>query len=128
VTSTTDAPPIAPWQLALRFALEVTSLIVWGLFAHTWAPGTPGIVLAWSVPAALAILWGTFAVKGDPSRSGNAPVPIPGVLRLGFELVVFFGAAAVLAARGNRFAIALVAGGLLHHAMTVSRIRWLVRQ
>jgi hypothetical protein len=123
------APHVAPSQLALRFTLEIGSLVAWGLCARNWATGMPGIVLAWSVPGVLAIFWGTFAVPGDPSRSGTAPVPVPGGVRLGLELLVFVGAAVALAAQGHWIAFgALAFGIILHHAMTIDRIRWLVGQ
>lgn len=77
----------------------------------------------------LAVLWGTFAVKDDPSRSGKAPVPVPGVIRLLLELVVLLGAATMLALGGEWIAFGVfMVGVVLHHAMTLDRLRWLVRQ
>jgi hypothetical protein len=124
-----NPPQIAPWQLVLRFALEVASLVAWGFLARGYVGGTWGTALAWCLPAALAVLWGTLAVKGDPSRSGNAPVPIPGWARLGLELFVFVGAAISLALLRDWFAFGLFAVGVvLHHTMTMDRLRWLVLQ
>jgi hypothetical protein len=123
------APRISPWQLILRFALELASLVAWGLLARTYVGGTRGAALAWCVPAGLAVLWGTFAVKGDPSRSGRAPVPVPGLARLALELFVFIGAALALALRTEWIALGIfVLVFILHHAMTMDRLRWLVRQ
>ena len=82
---------IPPWQLAIRFGLEVASLIAVGRYAGSQLRGPWSLVVAWAVPGAVALLWVTFAVKGDPSRSGNAPVPVPGPLRLALELAVFGG-------------------------------------
>jgi len=71
----------------------------------------------------------TFAVKGDPSRSGNAPIPVPGPLRLALELAVFGGGAAALAGRESWTAFAIFMIALVaHHAMTVERLAWLVQQ
>ncbi|WP_292315447.1 YrdB family protein [Mesorhizobium sp.] len=47
-----------------------------------------------ALPLVAAALWGTFAVPDDPSRSGRAPVPVPGAARLALELVILFGGAA----------------------------------
>jgi hypothetical protein len=44
------------------------------------------------IPLLAATAWGVFNVKGDPSRSGKAPVPVPGIVRLLLELA-FFGSA-----------------------------------
>lgn len=121
--------PIPAWQLAARFALEVASLIAIGRYAASRFIGLSGYVAAWVAPAIIAVCWATFAVKGDPSRSGKAPVPIPGVLRLVFELAVFLGGAAALAARSRWTELGLFMAVLvIHHAMTTERIRWLIRQ
>lgn len=120
---------IPPWQLAIRFGLEVASLIAVGRYAGSQLRGPWSLVVAWAVPGAVALLWVTFAVKGDPSRSGNAPVPVPGPLRLALELAVFGGGAAALAARGNwtAFAIFTIAF-VVHHAMTIKRLAWLLHR
>lgn len=120
---------IPGWQLAIRFALEVGSLIAWGRTARHWATGPTGFILGWGIAAVLAVLWGVFAVKDDPSRSGKAPVPVPGVIRLLLELVVFLGAATMLALAGEWIAFGVfMVGVIVHHAMTLDRLRWLVRQ
>jgi hypothetical protein len=90
---------IAPWQLAIRFGLEVASLIAMGRYAGTFFRGPWSPLAAWGVPGTVALHWVTFAVKGDPSRAGNAPIPVPGPLRLALELAVFGGGAAALAGR-----------------------------
>jgi len=63
-----------PISLALRFLLELAALIALGL----WGAHQAGIALALALPATAAALWGIFAVPGDPSRSGKAPVPVSG--------------------------------------------------
>jgi len=124
-------PPesIPSWQLAIRFALELASLVAIGRYAGGLFRGVWAYAAAWGVPIVIALLWATFAVKGDPSRSGGAPVPIPGLLRLALEMAVFLGGAAALAARNNRVALAIfMAAFILHHAMTTGRLAWLLRQ
>ena len=50
-------------------------------------------LLAILFPLLFAVLWGVFAVRGDPSRSGKTVVQTPGIIRLLLELGLF-GAAA----------------------------------
>jgi hypothetical protein len=120
---------IPAWQLALRFGLEVASLVAIGRFAGGCFQGTMGYVAAWGAPLVLALLWATFAVAGDPSRSGNAPVPVPGVVRLALEMLVFLGGAAALGARQSWIAFTIfMAAFVLHHAMTTERLGWLLKQ
>lgn len=120
---------IPAWQLAIRFALEVGSLVAIGRYAGGLSRGAWSYVAALGAPALVALLWALFAVKGDPSRSGNALIPVPGILRLAFELAVFLGGAAALAARQSWVAFALFMIALVvHHAMTTERLAWLLRQ
>lgn len=115
-------PTIPGWQLAIRFLLEVSSLVAIGFWAHRW-----GLVPAIGAPLAVAVLWGTFAVAGDPSRSGNAPVAVPGAVRLVLELAVFGGGAAALFAMGQWIPLGVFAAAVIvHHAGTVPRLRWLL--
>jgi hypothetical protein len=125
----TSPPRMPGWQLALRFGLEVASLIAWGVYARRFAEGALGYVPAVGVPLLLALLWGVFAVKGDPSRSGKAPVAVPGWARLALEMLVFVGGAVTLALRESWVVFALFAAAFaLHHALTTARLSWLLRQ
>lgn len=65
----------------------------------------------------------------DPSRSGKAPVPVSGVVRLVLEIVFFAFAAWALFALGAEQA-AWVFGGLslFHYAISYDRILWLIKQ
>ena len=75
------------------------------------------------------MLWGTFAVPGDPSRSGKAPVPVPGILRLVLELALFgFAAWALYDSGSPMLALVLAVLTLIHYALSYDRIAWLVRQ
>jgi hypothetical protein len=87
--------------------------------------------MGWSaklgVPALLALVWVTFAVRGDPSRSGGAPVPVPGWVRLAIELAIFGAAVVALARTGEWRACAVYSVALLtHHAGTLPRLKWLL--
>jgi hypothetical protein len=128
---TPEAPPvIAPWVLSLRFGLEVGSLIALGAWAHRAAGhGVLGWAAALAVPLVVAVVWGTFAVPGDPSRSGKAPVPVSWGVRLLIEMVVFLGGAAALAALDWwPWFDAFVAAFVVHHAGAMKRLQWLSRQ
>jgi hypothetical protein len=123
------APPVAPAQLVLRFALELGALVAIGAGAGRLAPPDLAIVAWVGAIALVAVVWGTFAVRGDPTRSGKAPVPVPGAVRLLLELAVFGAGAASLALQGRwvlcgGFVVLLV----VHHLGTVPRLRWLLRQ
>ncbi len=80
------------------------------------------------LPLLVAILWGTFSVPDDPSRSGGAPVPVPGALRLALELAIFgFATWGLYSTRAVSWS--LILGGLvaLHYALSYDRIAWLIR-
>ncbi len=117
-----------PANLAFRFVLELLALagLAWGGFALAWS-GWGRIVQAVVLPVTAAVVWGTFAVPDDPSRSGRAPVPVPGWVRLVVEFVVFgAGVAGFLAANAPGFSLALGVGGLVHYVLSLDRIRWLL--
>jgi hypothetical protein len=74
-----------------------------------------------------AALWGVFAVPDDPSRSGGAPVPVPGAVRLFLE-IGFFGLAtwALHTTRVEMLSLALGGFVLLHYGISYERIGWLL--
>ena len=121
-------PEMAPWNLVTRFGLEIVALIALGLAG--WNLGTGGVrwVLALLVPIAAALAWTTFNVRGDPSRSGNAPVEVSGRVRLAVELLVL-GAGAVALWHLGRPALAAgyAAVVAVQYATSFDRLRWLVR-
>ena len=118
------------WNLTLRFLLELAALAGFGLAG--WRLGDSSFwrwPLALSLPVTAAVLWGAFAVPGDPSRSGAAPIPVSGGVRLLLELLVFCGGATAYWIAGHNVA-ALVLAILvaIHYALSVDRIDWLLRQ
>jgi hypothetical protein len=117
-----------PLNLAVRFLLEIVALIALGYWGWTWGQGALGYVLAVGVPVLAAVLWGVFAVPGDRSRSGDAPVPVPGWLRLLLELALFGFAVWGLWDAGAA-APAWILGGvvLLHYGLSYDRILWLLK-
>lgn len=118
------------WQQAVRFGLEVASLIALGNWAfHAAGAGPRGWVAGLALPAVVAGAWVTFAVPGDPSRSGRAPVQVPGWVRLALELVFFLCGGLALWALQHATALAIfVAALLVHHLVSPARHLWLFRQ
>ena len=118
-----------PANLAVRFLLEIAalgSLAYWGWTQHA---GFLRYLLAIGLPLLASILWATFAVPGDRSRSGKAPVPVPGIVRLILELAIFGSAAWCLAEAGqalwaNIFSLVV----LVHYAVSYDRVLWLLRK
>ena len=115
-----------PVNLALRFLLELAawaSMAYWGWTQHQ---GAPRFVWGIGLPLAAMAVWGIFRVPGDP---GDAPVPVPGVLRLALELAELGLAVGLLIAAGRLvLGIGLGAIVLLHYAVSYDRIRWLLAQ
>ncbi len=118
-----------PINLAVRFILEIIGLVALGWWGWNQGEGIVRFVLALGIPLLAAVLWGTFAVPNDPSRSAEAKVPVPGIVRLLLELAFFVLAtwalfATNLTALGWIFGIA----ALIHYVLSYDRIVWLVRQ
>jgi len=104
----------------------MTAMGYWGWTQHE---GLPRWLWAIGLPVIAAILWGTFAVPNDPSRSGHAPIPIPGAIRLLMELSFFaVGVMALIASQRTTAGIILATVMLLHYAISYDRIFWLLRQ
>ncbi len=100
-----------------------------GLWGWRHGEGWQRVVFAALIPFAAAVLWGVFAVPGDPSRSGAAPIPVPGLLRLTVEAVVF--GVGILALADSGFTRSSVAFGVVvtvHYAVSYDRITWLLHQ
>ena len=116
-----------PLNLAVRFLLEVAALVTLGVWGWRQPTGGLRFLLAPGLPILAAVVWGTFAVPDDPSRSGNAPVPVPGVIRLVLEFFVFGSAAWALFHMGYaEFSIILAVVTAAHYAVSYDRILWLL--
>jgi hypothetical protein len=118
-----------PVNLALRFLLELAAIFAFGYWGHALAGGGMKILLAILFPLLFALLWGIFAVRGDPSRSGKTVVQTPGIVRLFLELLLF-GAAAWMMLDLDYTLIALVFGSMVatHYILSYDRIAWLLKQ
>lgn len=116
-----------PINLAVRFLLELAALAAlayWGWTQHT---GALRFLLAFGLPILVSVIWATFAVPGDRSRSGKAPVPVPGAVRLLIEALLFISAVWCLQDAGA-VTLAWIMSIVLvvHYAISYDRIAWLL--
>ncbi len=80
-------------------------------------------------PILLAAIWGIFNVPNDPSRSGKAPIPVSGIIRLLLEIGIFIVATWSLhAMEFNRLYIVYAVLIVIHYALSYDRIKWLLEQ
>ena len=117
-----------PINLTFRFLLELTALLSLGYWGWNSTSGWIRFLLAIVYPVIAAALWGIFAVPEDPSRSGKAPVPVPGWLRLLLELSIFGSACWALNDAGlPKQAWVLGSLVLIHYLLSYDRILWLIK-
>lgn len=118
-----------PINLAVRFLLEIAMLIAAGIWGWNQYDSWLRYLLAVGAPLLLAAVWGVFNVPGDPSRSGKAPVVVPGIVRLILELSMFgFGIWATFDLGYTTFAIVFGTATILHYVISYDRILWLLRK
>jgi len=116
-----------PLNLAVRFLLELSALYALGLWGWRHGDGGWRFVIAAAMPLIAAALWGTFAVPGDPSRSGSAPVPVAGLLRLALEIGFFASATWALYDLGHAVLTAVFgAAVVIHYLLSYDRVSWLI--
>ena len=115
-----------PANLIFRFLLEIAGLASFGYWGWSVGTGWYSYLLAAGVPFVMATFWGTFAVPDDPSRSGSAPIPVPGIIRLLLELAFFAFASWSLFDTGLTVAgYILGVLVLIHYALSFDRVKWL---
>lgn len=123
---------IHPLNLLLRFLLEIAALVAFS--AWGWSAGAHGMEAEWLgytfavvFPLLGAAVWGTFNVRGDPSRSGSAPVEVSGLGRLVIEIVFFTVAVLCTLSLIGWWLAGIFAGLLLaHYILAFQRITWLL--
>ena len=114
-----------PFNLLVRFLLELVMLAVFGYWGYHRFPGWQGVAAAVALPLLAAVLWGVFRIPNDPRP---APVAIPGPLRLLLEWALFAGAVWALEDLGYDTCAWLLAGIVVGHYLvsydrTVSMLR-----
>ena len=114
---------------AFRFLLELAAIFIFGLWGYNHGEGGSRILFAILMPLGFAFLWGIFAVRDDPSRSGKTVINTPGIIRLLIELDLFALSVWMLIDL-DRIPAGLTLGGLvlLHYILSHKRIAWLLRQ
>ena len=115
-----------PINLIMRFLLELAAMFAVGYWAWYYFNSPMNYMLAIVIPGLLMTLWVVFAVPNDPSRSGKAPVPVPGIVRLLYEMIFF--AFAVWALNETGFThLSIIFGSItaLHYIISYDRIIWL---
>jgi hypothetical protein len=116
-----------PINLTIRFLLELSALGSIGIWGWNQSDGWIRFGLAFGIPITLAAVWGIFAVPNDPSRSGKAPIPVPGVVRLVIELAIFALATwALQDLRYIRISWIFVIIVAIHYIISYDRIIWLL--
>ena len=118
-----------PINLGVRFLLELAALLTMGVWGWRQSEGWFRFVLALGIPIIAAVVWATFAVPNDPSRSGAAPIPVPGPLRLAIELAFFVLAIWMLYDMGYiwlSWTMGIVVA--IHYITSYDRIQWLIAQ
>lgn len=117
-----------PLNLALRFILEIAALFALGYWGWTQHDGLWRFVWSIGLVILAAVVWGTFAVPNDPSRSGKAPVQVPGIVRLVIELLLFAAGVWAFTAAGQPvWGTVLGVFTILHYAISYDRIIWLLK-
>lgn len=122
-----NPPEMRPWNLAVRLCLEIGALTGLGIAAWNQTDGAVRWIAVVAVPLIAAALWGTFNVRDDPSRSGEAPVEIPGRVRLAVELLVLGGGWIAYGIAGYPTIGAAFAGlTVVHYVVARARVHWLL--
>jgi len=118
-----------PINGTLRFLMELGAIFTFGKWGYSLSESWKAVLLAILMVVLFGSLWGVFAVKDDPSRSGKTVVATPGLVRLLLELVLFVSATWMLFNLGYT-TLALIFGGvtILHYAVSYDRIGWLLKQ
>ena len=115
-------------NLIFRFVLELFALSSFALWGWQQVDGWLQFVVALGLPILLASTWKIFAVPADPSRSGKAPVPTKGWLRLVMELLFFSFAAWCLNDIGQTtLGIILGIAVAFHYMIAHKRTIWLLK-
>jgi len=117
-----------PVNLAFRLVLELSAFAMLALGGYVIGDGPLGWAMAIALPLLAMAAWGTFNVPGDRSRSGRAPVAVPGFVRLLVELDVFAAAVVIGWFASPVASVTLFGLVAVHYALSIDRIQWLLQQ
>ena len=118
-----------PVNLALRFVLEITALVIAGYWGFYFHEGFMGYLVGIGTPLLMGTVWGVFAVANDPSRSGKTVIPTPGWVRLFIELTYFGFASYALYTTENKLCACFFASiTIIHYLISYDRVKWLMTQ
>lgn len=116
-----------PINLAVRFLLELAGIFTYGLWGYSKTDEFYRFILMILLPLLFAVLWGVFAVRDDPSRSGKTVVQTPGFIRLLLELGLFSLAIWMLSDLEHTLIGWLLAMVVIaHYLVSKDRVRWLL--
>ena len=116
-----------PINLTVRFLLELTALFAMGMWGWKLSDTWIRFLLVIAIPIIAMIIWGTFAVPDDPSRSGQAPVQVPGMVRLLIEWSFFSFAVWIFQDLGlPKLSWWIGSITFIHYAVSYDRIIWLI--
>ena len=118
-----------PLNSAVRLLLEVAAIVLFGIWGYHQTDTGIRILLAILLTLGFAVLWGVFAVRDDPSRSGKTVIQTLGVIRLLLELGLFGAAAWMLLDLGySQWAIIFGVAVVVHYILSFDRIAWLLKK
>ncbi len=114
-----------PLNLAIRFLLEIALVIIFAIWGWNKFNGISKFVFAVGLPLIAAVMWAVFKVDGEP---GKAIVPIPGWLRLFYEILLFvFTSYFLFQMQYPKLAYAFIAVSAIHYLVSYDRIIWLLK-
>jgi len=116
-------------NLVIRFFLELIMLSTIGYWGWIKGNGAFRVLLAAGLPLITAAIWFIFAVPNDPSRSGNAPIPVPGFVRLLIEVGLFSTATMIFYSSVNK-TIGIIFGiiVIINYGIAYQRFLWMIKK
>jgi hypothetical protein len=112
----------------IRFVLEVLALVGIGWWGAGLFSGWLAILSGAFFVTLTMLVWGVFNVLNDPSRSGKAPIRVPGKVRLAIEIVVFLFGTFALSHIEIWYGIFYFIVVIAHYIHTKERVKWLLKQ
>jgi hypothetical protein len=109
--------------------LEIAALVIFAFRGFNLSESWTRILWALLLPLLFAAIWGIFAVRNDPSRSGKTVIATPGKVRLLIELLLFSAATGMISGLSKPW-VAWVFGAsvIIHYLTSYDRLTWLLKQ